>query len=627
MPRPRKALPVSLIGILLLAAAARIINTGGWPVWTDEGWTTWAISEPGFGVILDKVRSDTHPPLYFLTLGAWSALAGESRIALRALAIFAGLLTIAITYRIGADWFGRAAGGYAALLLATLDIAIYYSQEIRHYGFLTLSTSLTTLLFLRILRGSGRPRPTLLVAYGVSVALTLYSMYLGALILAIHAGIGLAAWRGSPRAKAGLIGAWAAAGAMFAPWLGVILSQSDFIFGTVGGLARYPTTPEGVLTVSGFLFGGQIALTGALYFLGTRQVIADRGAMASDPTRWLAQMTVLLCGIGLFGAMIAANLRIALLIPRFLVFLSSFIALACGYGLSLIADRPARRALATGLIAISLLTVDFRQPRLNSDDAARALAAEYTPGDLIILENGWDDNAFRYEIRLALHHIDPTPRIIRTLPWVDNRRRDVPVVPQVEGELRAHRRVWVVNWLQPPQVIPYLDSGAEGFERALSREIPVVEEYRALFPDPVMDVALYARPDPAIAPRQYGDLFMLRGALFASTARRGGRLHVDLWWSALRPPGLDYSVGVFLLDDSGTLRAQHDGPPGGTATSRWTPDMTESQPIFDRHSLPLAPDLLPGEYRLGVQVYWYGDPNPLDAGGERYAILGVVRVE
>ena len=91
---------------MLLAAAVRIINAGHWPVWTDEGWSTWAASDHRIDVILDNVAKDRHPPLYFLSLSAWWTIAGDSRIALRFLSIASGLLTVAAVYRIGADWFG-----------------------------------------------------------------------------------------------------------------------------------------------------------------------------------------------------------------------------------------------------------------------------------------------------------------------------------------------------------------------------------------------------------------------------------------------------------------------------------------------------------------------------------------
>jgi hypothetical protein len=82
---------VPILAILLLAATTRIVNAGHWPVWTDEGWSTWAASDHHLDVILDKVSQDRHPPLYFLSLSAWWTVAGNSRIALRFLSIASGI--------------------------------------------------------------------------------------------------------------------------------------------------------------------------------------------------------------------------------------------------------------------------------------------------------------------------------------------------------------------------------------------------------------------------------------------------------------------------------------------------------------------------------------------------------
>src|SRR5258708_13547062 len=126
-----------------------MVNAGHTPVWTDGGWSTWGGSDHNLGVILERVAHDRHPPLYFMTLSAWWTLAGYSRIALRFLGIASGLLSIAVIYRVGLDWFGQRAAMYAALLLALLDVAIYYSQEIPPYGWLMLAVSPRSPYFLR----------------------------------------------------------------------------------------------------------------------------------------------------------------------------------------------------------------------------------------------------------------------------------------------------------------------------------------------------------------------------------------------------------------------------------------------------------------------------------------------
>jgi hypothetical protein len=596
---------------LLLAAAVRINGTANRPVWTDEGWSTWAASDHNLNTILERVQTDRHPPLYFVTLSAWWTVAGYSRIALRWLAIMAGLLTVAVTYRIGADWFGRQAATFAALLLALLDVAIYYSQEIRHYSWLMLAICLMTFFFLRYLR---HPRPRTLVYYALSVAFMLYTLYIGVLILAVQIVVGLLFWRGSLRQKRDLVLSWIAAGVLYIPWLIAMIYQFHIL---AGGIDGFPTTWDTLITLLGILFGGQMALMVGLYLLGLWRIVDQHDK--SD--HWLTQVTIVLSGAGLFLLMFFGNVYFHNLSARTMVYMTPMLMLVCGYGLSLIEWRP-RILLTAMLIIVSLSTTDFVQPRLDSNLAAQALAAEYTPGDLIILENGWDDNAIRYELMLAIPSGESAD-IIRTLPWVSNRFQNMPVVPQVEGDIKAHRRVWVVNWLDPTQVIPFLDKGGDGFVRALTRETTTGPDYKDLYSDPVMHVVLFEQPDTSVKAVNYGDLLALRDTLIAPEITAGSTLHVDLWWSRLKQLQLDYSVGVLLLDSSGAVVVQHDGPPGDKPTTQWLADTLQ----FDRHNLSIPATLAPGTYKVAVQVYWYGDRKPLLVDNANYQVVGQVTVK
>ncbi|HVU09648.1 MAG TPA: glycosyltransferase family 39 protein, partial [Phototrophicaceae bacterium] len=110
-----------ILAALIFAAALRIIGAGGYPVWTDEGWSIWASSDPT--QVVGIVAADRHPPLYFAALSVWRLAAGDTHITLRFLSIAAGLLLVALVYRLAADVFGRRAGLFAALLFAALPIA------------------------------------------------------------------------------------------------------------------------------------------------------------------------------------------------------------------------------------------------------------------------------------------------------------------------------------------------------------------------------------------------------------------------------------------------------------------------------------------------------------------------
>jgi hypothetical protein len=87
-------------------------------------------------------------------------------------------------------------------------------------------------------------------------------------------------------------------------------------------------------------------------------------------------------------------------------------------------------------------------------------------------------------------------------------------------------------------------------------------------------------------------------------SRQDSNLSVTLYWQALAAMPLDYTVFVHLIGPAGQTVAQHDGQPFwevSLPTSTWQP----GEMLPDRHTLPLPPDLLPGDYRLRVGVYYW----------------------
>jgi hypothetical protein len=305
----KRLLPI--LSLLLLASAARIINASTWPVWTDEGWTTWAVSDPRLEVVLNReIAQDRHPPLYFIALSVWESLTGDSRLALRYLSIAAGILTVALTYRIATELFDQRVGQYAALLLSVLHMAVYYSQEIRNYGWLTLSVTLMTLMFVRYLK---RPEPQQLITYMLSVALMLYTLYFGVFFLAIHAVAGLFMWRAPWRGKVGLIAAWLAAAVLYIPWIIVLIQQLQRL---AGGIRNTPITlPDAVQEALRLMFSDAAIPLICLYTIGAWYVLRRSNNRAT-------RLTILLCGIGIFLLMLGINLRVGIIAPRTLAFLT-----------------------------------------------------------------------------------------------------------------------------------------------------------------------------------------------------------------------------------------------------------------------------------------------------------------
>src|SRR5437773_12537181 len=125
-----------LASVAALATTLRWFRIDSQSLWYDEGISAHQLTR-SFPEIVRAAALDTHPPLYYATLKAWSELAGSSELALRSLSAVWGLLAVVLTWLIGRRLFGPLVATLAAGLLAVAPLAVYYSQEVRMYGQVT----------------------------------------------------------------------------------------------------------------------------------------------------------------------------------------------------------------------------------------------------------------------------------------------------------------------------------------------------------------------------------------------------------------------------------------------------------------------------------------------------------
>jgi hypothetical protein len=119
----------------------------------------------------------------------------------------------------------------------------------------------------------------------------------------------------------------------------------------------------------------------------------------------------------------------------------------------------------------------------------------------------------------------------------------------------------------------------------------------------------------------FGDSIRLVGAVRLAPVNQGGVgpgevLPLRLDWRLTQPISADYTIGVYLLDAGGALKAQQDGSARGGfyPMTHWPAD----SPVADQHGLGLPADLPPGQYQVAVAIYnWQtGDRLPVrDAVG------------
>jgi len=207
-------------GVVALAALVRFHDLDGLGIWVDEA-NTILIAGQSLPVLLDKLRLDSSPPLFYVVLHFWMRVLGDAGWALRLFSALAGVGLVAAIGWAGRELISRRVGLWAALFAAVSPIQAFYSQQVRMYALLPLLALLSVAFLVRYLGGGMRRHYALWVAFTI---LALYTHNFAIYLLPMD-GVLIAL---SGRLVRGF-GRWALAGALislaYAPWIPFLLEQ------------------------------------------------------------------------------------------------------------------------------------------------------------------------------------------------------------------------------------------------------------------------------------------------------------------------------------------------------------------------------------------------------------------
>lgn len=637
-----------LLALVLGAFALRLTLLQDQSLWPDEGISWYLAVHPG------SLPQADHPPLYFLALGAWVRLAGDSVLALRFFSVMPDVLLVALLWRWGRRLGSPAAGWVAALCWATSPLAVWYATEVRGYSWLALLGILASYLLLV----GGRP-----TGYFLAGAAALLVHPFAALLLGGHGWVLWARWRRGGLAHRWL-GAWFALPLAMIPWAVQAVRQMgnptywpgafDPAEAVLGTLGTWAAGPSWATHTTARQAGTALLIVAALgaWAWASRQRRPPDG-IAAGWALWG------LLGFPLLGAGALAFLwpKYA---PRYLMFLFPL-------GTWLVAEAAAwllkhRRLWAVAGAALVLGMAGFqgwallhtaRDPALRRPDFARVLAyvgERARADDALILVGGHTESVVRYYLRDALQVYPLPPGMLVQVTQPLNASQ---VAGALNGIARRHPRAWLLLWqedLADPLrlTLTYLLGGAR------RREVRADFEHVALL--------LFAFPrgawfDPAPTGQHrlevpFQDNLVLRGFDLTRDGfwferrqtelqggppfteewpsfRRGEDLYVALYWWVEGPVARDYTAFVQVLDPGGRWVAGADHPLGGDRfpATWWRPGETYIQ----YHALALPEGLPPGEYTVIAGLYWRDADGtirrvPRANGGGEQVVLGKVQV-
>ena len=222
-----RAFHLVIVVALVAGLVLRFVTTS--PLWLDEALSV-DIARLPFSDMIEALRHDGHPPLYYLLLHGWMEVFGEGDVAVRALSGVFTVLALPLFW-IAGKRFGGTRGAWLTLAVVALSpYALRYGTETRMYSLVMLLVLAGWLLLDDVLR---RPNLARLAGLAVVTSLLLWTHYWSMWLLAV-VGVALivrlvhARRDGRPHDAAmarNAIFALIVGGLLFLPWLPNLLYQ------------------------------------------------------------------------------------------------------------------------------------------------------------------------------------------------------------------------------------------------------------------------------------------------------------------------------------------------------------------------------------------------------------------
>jgi hypothetical protein len=481
----RWATPVALTALVALSLFIRTRQLGG-GFWIDEGISV-GLAHHHWSSIPALLHQDGSPPAYYMLLGLWVRMFGDTERATHALSLLFGLACIPLAYAAARSLFDRQTGLVCALLAAVDPFLTYYAQETRMYE---LEAFLSLVIAYAYVQGVLRARRLWAAVLVVSLALLVYSHNWGLFVcLAVAVTTVVVA-----RERLKLFGVVALGVALlYAPWVATLLSQAKH---TGAPWSTAPSFRDLVMAPT-YVLGGEGPYYGLALVAGAALFAVARSRRDEEGRIVLALATI--AGVTIVGAFVSSQFSPAWTARYFAVVLGPVLLLAA---------RGLVRAQRLGLVALVAVLFlwgyyNVRDDKENARQVTAALAPYVHPGELIVSTHPEQVPVLRYYLgpgirwattlgpmrdpqvfdwrdavrRLSDARAKPTlDRLLATVP--DG--RELIVVTPVFRDYRAWRAKWTKLVWRKSQAWTWLlqrDSRLELVAHISTDEIAVHKNY------------------------------------------------------------------------------------------------------------------------------------------------------
>lgn len=621
----------------LLGFSLRLYNLSFQPLWGDEGWSFYLAAQP-LSDLLGSTAIDIHPPLYYILLKAWLAIIGYGPEEARFFSVIAGTLLIPILGILGQRIPGRRVGVAAAAVTAVMPLAIYYSQEVRMYGLVTLLSALSAYFFIKTQQSSetscGGRRSTVsgrsLITYIITTTAALLTHYYAAFIFIfqfLYSLLNLA-----PKVKLFRLNSYGRGQITRSVWAGL-----------------QPFVIIGVLYLPWLIFAGLKLISyienkrdvenyhplNFLRFCGDHLAAFSVGHLAPELQTYLgaALLFVVIASLGVVAAYgkrksylylylyLFVPLLLGYLVNRFFPFNPPYfertlLLVAPAYWLFMAIGLVRLwdwHYLLAGITAIAMLLVTavslmgfYNMPRYSHEDyrpLLRAVAARATPADTILASYQWQLGFYYAYLPAPQPHFFTAPGWGKG--WAGEEQR-----PQRINDLTHLLANSPRLWFPAHQALGHF------WEDEVEADIATLG-YPALLqwysPQTKLTLAGSAQSSLLDAPEANFDnrLILAKAAIGGESYEAGrGIVPVELTWQKEESLGSDHRVSLRLADATGRTWGIRDSYPRAGQT--FFTNLQSGETLNDRHGLLIPAGTPPGSYRLLLSVRRVSDDHPLD---------------
>ncbi|MFP5220441.1 MAG: glycosyltransferase family 39 protein [Actinomycetes bacterium] len=208
---------------LVVCAAGLVLGVASGPLWLDEALSVEIASRSPSGLV-DALRQDGAPPLYYALLAVWTSVLGDGTVAVRLLTVVLVPVALWLAWLLGRRIGGTAGGRAGVVVLAALPWTTRYGSETRMYLLVVVLVLAGSLALLAVRRTASRRAVVALAACAGALLLTHYwSLFLLAAVGLWHLPALLRRDASGARVVVGLL----LGAVLFVPWLPVFLFQAQ----------------------------------------------------------------------------------------------------------------------------------------------------------------------------------------------------------------------------------------------------------------------------------------------------------------------------------------------------------------------------------------------------------------